>query len=69
MTVWLDEFLCRFLLHLIPKGFLRIRPFGFLANRRRSTLLPLCFAALGTVPSQIQPQTSPAQESDPPIKH
>ena len=37
MTVSLDEFLRRFLLHLLPKGFVRIRHFGFLANRRRST--------------------------------
>jgi hypothetical protein len=65
MTVSLDEFLRRFLLHLLPKGFVRIRHFGFLANRRRSTLLPLCFAALGTVPSQIEPETSTTQESDP----
>jgi hypothetical protein len=65
MTLSLDEFLRRFLLHLLPKGFVRIRHFGFLANRRRSTLLPLCFAALGTVPSQIEPETSTARESDP----
>jgi hypothetical protein len=38
-----DEFLCRFLLHVLPQGFVRIRHFGFLANRRRTTLLPLCF--------------------------
>src|SRR5215472_8013434 len=42
MTLSLDEFLTRFLLHLLPKGFVRIRHFGFLANRRRATLLPLC---------------------------
>jgi hypothetical protein len=65
MTLSLDEFLRRFLLHLLPKGFVRIRHFGFLANRRRSTLLPLCFAALGTIPSPIEPETSPAQKSDP----
>ncbi len=65
MTVSLDEFLRRFLLHLLPKGFVRIRHFGLLANRRRSTLLPLCFAALGSVPSQIEPETSPTQESHP----
>jgi hypothetical protein len=47
MTLSLDEFLCRFLLHLLPKGFVRIRNFGFLANRRRATLLPLCFQLLG----------------------
>jgi hypothetical protein len=65
MTVSLDEFLRRFLLHLLPKGFVRIRHFGFLANRRRSTLLPLCMAALSTVPSQIEPKTSSTQESHP----
>ena len=47
MTLSLDEFLRRFLLHLLPKGFVRIRNFGFLANRRRATLLPLCFQLLG----------------------
>jgi len=66
MTVSLDEFLRRFLLHLLPKGFVRIRHFGLLANCRRSTLLPLCLAALGTVPSQIEPETSSTQESEPP---
>jgi hypothetical protein len=65
MTVSLDEFLRRFLLHLLPKGFVRIRHFGFLANRRRSTLLPLCFAALATIPSPIEPETSTTQESHP----
>jgi hypothetical protein len=64
MTLTLDEFLRRFLVHLLPKGFVRIRHFGLLANRRRSTLLPLCFAALGTFPMQIEPETS-TQESDP----
>jgi Putative transposase len=47
LTVSLDEFLRRFLLHLLPKGFVRIRNFGFLANRRRAALLPLCFHLLG----------------------
>jgi hypothetical protein len=50
----LDEFLCRFLLHILPKGFVRIRNFGFLANRKRTMLLPLCFQLLG---SAQQPQT------------
>ncbi len=47
MTLPVDEFLRRFLLHLLPKAFVRIRNFGFLANRRRSALLPLCFELLG----------------------
>src|ERR1700691_4877880 len=32
----------RFLLHVLPRGFVRFRSFGFLANRRRTNLLPLC---------------------------
>ena len=47
MTLSVDEFLRRFLLHLLPRGFMRIRNFGFLANRRRAELLPLCFRLLG----------------------
>src|SRR6202163_3766187 len=66
MTLALDEFLRRFLLHLLPKGFVRIRHFGFLANRRRATLLALCFQALNPAPpSQTQPEASPAQEPGP----
>ena len=40
MTLDVDEFLRRFLLHLLPPGFVRIRNFGFLANRNRASLLP-----------------------------
>ncbi|HKM82701.1 MAG TPA: IS91 family transposase [Candidatus Acidoferrum sp.] len=50
LTLSLDEFLRRFLLHLLPKGFVRIRNFGFLANRKRTTTLPLCFRLLGSAP-------------------
>jgi hypothetical protein len=46
MTLPVDEFLRRFLLHLLPRGFVRIRNFGFLANRQRALLLPLCFRLL-----------------------
>jgi hypothetical protein len=46
MTVTTEEFLRRFLLHVLPHGFVRIRFFGFLANRRRKTLLPLCHRLL-----------------------
>ena len=42
MTLAAEEFLRRFLLHVLPRGFVRIRFFGLLANRRRSALLPLC---------------------------
>lgn len=36
------EFLRRFFLHVLPRGFVRIRHFGFLANRQRKALLKLC---------------------------
>ena len=42
MTITAEEFLRRFLLHTLPRGFVRIRFCGFLANRRRGALLPLC---------------------------
>lgn len=42
MTLDLDEFLRRFLLHVLPAGFHRIRYWGFLANSKRGKLLPLC---------------------------
>jgi hypothetical protein len=58
MTLSLDEFLRRFLLHVLPKGFVRIRNFGFLANRRRAALLPLCFHLLGPAP-----KTEPARST------
>jgi hypothetical protein len=54
MTLSLDEFLRRFLLHLLPNRFVRIRNFGFVANRRRATSLPLCFQLL---PSRSARQT------------
>ena len=50
MSLPVDEFLRRFLLHMLPRGFVRIRNFGFLANRRRATLLKLCFSLLDCPP-------------------
>jgi len=42
MTLTGEEFLRRFLQHVLPKGFPRIRYFGWLANRKRRKLLQLC---------------------------
>jgi hypothetical protein len=55
MTVSGEEFLRRFLLHVLPRGFVRIRFFGFLANRRRAKLLPLCQQLLEVSPCQSSP--------------
>lgn len=48
MTLTHEVFLHRFLEHLLPRGFPRIRYFGFLANRRRRSLLPLCRTLLAS---------------------
>jgi hypothetical protein len=61
LTLSLDEFLRRFLLHILPQGFVRIRHFGLLANRRRATTLPLCFQLLGA--AQESQNTSCTEDS------
>jgi Putative transposase/Transposase zinc-binding domain len=64
LALSLDEFLRRFLLHILPKGFVRIRNFGFLANRKRAKLLPLCFHLLGATPQpQAQSHASGTKDS------
>ena len=46
------EFLRRFLLHVVPKGFMRIRHYGITANRRRQQQLARCRELLGaTIPA------------------
>ena len=62
MTLGSQEFLRRFLLHVLPRGFVRIRFFGFLANRRRATLLPLCQRLLA---DQSMPHPPAASTSSP----
>ena len=47
MTLDATEFIRRFLLHILPSGFVRIRQFGFLANRARGKKLALCRMLLG----------------------
>ncbi len=64
MTVSGEEFLRRFLLHVLRKGFIRIRFFGFLAPRRRAQLLPLCQQLLALQPPSSSP--TPAM-SQPPV--
>jgi hypothetical protein len=50
MTVSVDEFMRRFLLHVLPKGFVRIRHFGVLANFSRSEFIELCRKLLAMTP-------------------
>lgn len=41
------EFIRRFLLHTLPKGFMRMRHYGFLANRTKKITVPICRRLLG----------------------
>ena len=50
MTLCATEFLRRFLLHILPKGFVRIRHLGFLANRCRKSKIELCRDLLSASP-------------------
>jgi len=50
-TLEAQEFIRRFLLHVIPDGFVRIRHFGFLANRAKKHALPQCQKLLGLNPA------------------
>jgi hypothetical protein len=62
MTLTTDEFLRRFLLHVLPRGFVRIRHYGFLSTRRRQALMPLCRQLLAQssqprAPTQVEKGT------------
>ena len=50
LTLAADEFLRRFLLHILPRRFVRIRYFGFLASRCRTRELAQCRQALAVAP-------------------
>ena len=59
MTLAATEFLRRFLLHVLPSGFQRIRYYGLLGNRHRAEKLARCRALLGTT----APTTAPSVAS------
>ncbi len=61
MTLSAEEFIRRFLLHVLPNGLQRIRYYGFLASRRRKQKLLQCRRLLGMPPDQ---PATPAMEPD-----
>jgi hypothetical protein len=62
MDLAAEEFLRRFLLHIVPERFVRIRHFGFLANRARQTKLTRCrqLLACALVPAPPPSESVPA---------
>jgi hypothetical protein len=62
MTLDAQEFIRRFLLHVLPDGFMRIRHFGFLANRAKKHALPQCRKLLGLSPALAEMPKRSAQD-------
>jgi hypothetical protein len=60
MTLEAEEFIRRFLLHVLPEGFQRIRYYGFLGNRYRKEKLARCRHLLGMPAYEVQ---LPAKEA------
>lgn len=55
MTLDATEFIRRFLLHVLPAGFQRVRHFGLLANRWKKLQLERCFQLLHVTPPRSEP--------------
>jgi len=64
MTLEPAEFIRRFLLHVLPSGFVHIRHFGFLANRKKKQKLALCRSLLLTPPVVSQVSTDSPGSND-----
>ena len=64
MTLVASEFMRRFLLHVLPAGFHRIRYFGWLGNRHRTQKLAQCRQCLGTAAPETPSSTVPAEYRD-----
>jgi hypothetical protein len=58
MTLQAEEFLRRFLLHVLPNGFMRVRHYGLLANASRKESLKTSRALLGAQPKPEEPPPS-----------
>ena len=62
MTVTAGEFLRRFVQHVLPRGFVRIRYSGFLASHSRAALLALARQLLAVTPKPHEPCAPPSSE-------
>jgi hypothetical protein len=63
MTLSAGEFIRRFLLHVLPNGFQRIRYYGFLGSRHREEKLAVCRHLLG-MPQVQKDKAEPVTETD-----
>jgi hypothetical protein len=67
MTLAAHEFIRRFLLHVLPKGFHRIRHYGLFANGNRATNIARARELLAVPPRFIEPGTDAPTEPDQPL--
>jgi Putative transposase len=68
MTLSAVEFVRRFVMHVLPAGFVRIRHYGLLANRHRREKLALCRELLGAAASEVEDVGSmPRREGSDPV--
>jgi len=67
MELRAEEFLRRFLLHVVPPHFVRIRHFGLLANRCRQDKLARCRQILALAPSTAAAPSTATQGPDPSV--
>jgi hypothetical protein len=68
MTLAATEFIRRFLLHVLPRGFMKIRHYGFMANRERTAKRELCRRLLNMPPAPAAPPDdgSPSESTESP---
>jgi len=62
MTLATDEFIRRFLLHILPKGFHRVRHYGLFASTGRAANIARLRELLGSMPASAEKVASPSQD-------
>jgi hypothetical protein len=67
MTIESDEFIRRFLIHVLPRGFQRIRFFGLLSNRNRKKQLAECRRLLAAPMADLLPNPDACRTLRPPL--
>jgi len=66
MTLTAEEFIRRFLLHVLPKGLVRIRYYGWMANRCRNERVDRCRELLAEAVETEHSEAAEAKPSHPP---
>jgi hypothetical protein len=65
MTLTAHEFIRRFLMHVLPKGFHRIRHYGLFANGNRAANIARARQLLGAAPRIVEPEQQKAAPDEP----